>query len=105
MKIAVAGIGYVGLANAILLAQHNDVTIVDLLQERVDAVNRGRSPFMDEGIEDYLANKNLKLTATVCGPDAYRDADYVVIATPTDYDPEKNHFDTYSVESVIRQVM
>lgn len=105
MKISVAGIGYVGLANAILLAQHNEVTIVDISQEKVDLINRRQPPFMDREIEDHLANKNLKLTATVCGPDAYRDADYVVIATPTDYDPEKNHFDTYSVESVIRQVM
>lgn len=104
MKIAVAGIGYVGLANAILLAQHNDVTIVDLFQERVDTVNSGHSPFMDEEIENYLANKKLRLTAAVSESDAYRDADYVVVATPTNYDPDKNYFDTHCVEEVIQRV-
>ncbi len=104
MKITVAGIGYVGLANAILLAQHNDVTILDLLQERVDTVNSGRSPFMDNEIEEYLADKKLNLTAEVSESDAYRDADYVLVATPTDYDPDKNYFDTHCVEEVIQRV-
>lgn len=104
MKITVAGIGYVGLANAILLAQHNDVTILDLLQEKVDTVNSGRSPFMDSEIEEYLADKKLSLTAEVSESDAYRNADYVLVATPTDYDPDKNYFDTHCVEEVIQRV-
>lgn len=105
MKIAIAGTGYVGLANAILLAQHNEVTAVDLLQSKVDQINAKKSPISDPEIEDYLANKPLHLTATTNGSAAYRAADYVVICTPTNYDPVKNYFDTSSVESVIRKVM
>jgi len=105
MKIAIAGIGYVGLANAILLAQNNTVTAVDLVQEKVDMINRRQSPLTDAEIEEYLANQSLDLTATTDGEAVYRTADYVIISTPTNYDPVKNHFDTSSVESVIRQVM
>lgn len=105
MKITIAGTGYVGLANAILLAQHNEVTAVDLLQSKVDLINAKKSPISDPEIEDYLANKPLHLTATTDGPAAYRAADFVVICTPTNYDPVKNYFDTSSVESVIHEVM
>lgn len=105
MIIAIAGTGYVGLANAILLAQHNEVTAVDLLQFKVDLINAKKSPISDPEIEDYLANKPLHLTATTDGPAAYRAADFVVICTPTNYDPAKNYFDTSSVESVIHEVM
>lgn len=104
MKIAVAGIGYVGLSNAVLLAQHNEVTAVDLSQERVDAVNARRSPIVDEEIQDYMTSKPLRLWATTDGDSAYREAEFVIIATPTNYDPVKNYFDTSSVESVIGQV-
>ena len=105
MKIAIAGTGYVGLANAILLAQHNEVTAVDLVQAKVDQINAKKSPLADPEIEDYLAHKPLHLTATTDGDAAYRDADFVVVSTPTNYDPVKNYFDTSSVESVVRQVM
>lgn len=104
MKIAVAGIGYVGLSNAVLLAQHNEVTAVDLSQERVDAVNARRSPIVDEEIQDYLTSKPLRLWATTDGDSAYGEAEFVIIATPTNYDPVKNYFDTTSVEAVIDQV-
>jgi len=105
MKIAIAGTGYVGLANAVLLSQHNDVAAVDLVQEKVDMINARRSPLADSEIENYLANKPLHLTATTDGDSAYRDADYVIISTPTNYDPVKNYFDTSSVESVIQRVI
>ena len=105
MKIVVAGMGYVGLALAVLLGQHNDVTIVDVVQEKVDMLNRREPPIADKELEEYLVGKQLRLTATLDGDAAYKDADYVVIATPTDYDTEQNYFDTSSVESVIRQVM
>ena len=105
MKIAIAGTGYVGLANAILLAQHNEVTAVDLVQAKVDQINAKKSPLADPEIEDYLAHKPLHLTATTDGDTAYRDADFVVVSTPTNYDPVKNYFDTSSVESAVRQVM
>lgn len=105
IKIAIAGIGYVGLSNAILLAQHNEVTAVDIVQERVDMINAGKSPLIDKEITEYLEKKPLHLTATIDGDSAYRDADYVIISTPTNYDPVKNHFDTSTVEKVIRQVM
>jgi UDPglucose 6-dehydrogenase len=105
MKIAIAGTGYVGLANAVLLAQHNTVVAVDLVQAKVDLINAHRSPLVDKEIETYLATKPLDLTATTNGDAAYRDADFVIISTPTNYDPVENHFDTSSVESVIRQVM
>ena len=105
MKIAIAGTGYVGLANAVLLAQHNHVTAVDLVAEKVDKINRRISPLADPEIEDYLAHRTLDLTATTDGAAAYRDADYVIVSTPTNYDPEKNHFDTSSVEAVIELVL
>lgn len=105
MKIAIAGVGgYVGLANAILLAQHNEVAGVDILQEKVDMINRKKSPIQDKEIQEYLAEKNLTLKATVDGESAYRDAELVVIATQTNYDPKLNFFDTSSVEAVIELV-
>lgn len=104
MKIAVAGIGYVGLANAILLAQNHEVTAVDTIQEKVDLINSMRSPLIDDDIVNYLANKSLQLSATIDAESAYRDAELVIIATPTNYDPVKNYFDTSSVESVICKV-
>ncbi len=105
MKIAVAGLGYVGLSNAILLAQHHHVTATAVHARRVDMVNARKSPLVDREIEEYLAEKDLDLTATTDWESAYRDVDFVVIATPTNYDPEKNYFDTSSVETVIGQVM
>lgn len=105
MKITIVGIGYVGLANAILLAQHNEVVAVDLLPKKVEMINSQKSPFADPEIEDYLSNKPLDLTATTDAACAYRDADFVVIATPTNYDPVKNYFDTSSVEAAIQQVI
>ena len=105
MKIAIAGTGYVGLANAVLLSQKNQVVAVDLVQEKVDQINARKSPLADREIEEYLATKPLQLTATTDGEVAYRGADYVIISTPTNYDPVKNYFDTSSVEAVIRQVM
>ncbi len=105
MKIAIAGTGYVGLANAVLLSQKNHVVAVDLVQEKVDQINARKSPLADREIEEYLATKPLQLTATTDGEAAYRGADYVIISTPTNYDPVKNYFDTSSVEAVIRQVM
>lgn len=105
MKIAVAGSGYVGLSNAILLAQHNEVHAVDIIQEKVDLINRKKSPIVDKEIEEYLSTKDLNLTATTDAKSAYADADFVIISTPTDYDSKKNHFDTSSVEAVIKLVM
>ncbi|MDE5863208.1 MAG: UDP-glucose 6-dehydrogenase, partial [Lachnospiraceae bacterium] len=105
MKIAVAGTGYVGLSNSILLSQHNEVYAVDIIPEKVEMINNRKSPLVDAEIEDYLANKELNLTATTDAELAYRGADYVIISTPTNYDPKKNYFDTSSVESVIEQVM
>ncbi|MEZ3464619.1 MAG: nucleotide sugar dehydrogenase [Lachnospiraceae bacterium] len=105
MKIAVAGIGYVGLSNAILLAQHNEVTAVDVFQEKVDLINNRRSPIIDREIEEYLATKDLNLKATTDGAAAYKDAEYIIIATPTNYDPDKNYFDTSSIEAVIGLVL
>ena len=105
MKIAVAGTGYVGLSNAILLAQHNEVHAVDIIQEKVDLINRKKSPIVDKEIEEYLSTKALNLTATTDAKSAYADADFVIISTPTDYDSTKNHFDTSSVEAVIKLVM
>lgn len=104
MKIAIAGTGYVGLSMAVLLAQHNEVTAVDIIPEKVDLINSGRSPIRDEYIEKYLAEKKLDLRATLDGESAYRDADFVVIAAPTNYDSSKNFFDTSAVEDVIRLV-
>ena len=105
MKIAVAGTGYVGLSIATLLAQHNQVTAIDIIPEKVDKINRRQSPIQDEYIEKYFAEKDLNLRATLDAEEAYQDADFVVIATPTNYDPQKNFFDTSSVESVIDLVL
>ena len=105
MKIAVAGAGYVGLSISVLLAQQNPVTAVDIIPEKAEMINGKRSPIVDKEIEEYLATKPLDLVATTDGNRAYRDAELVVISTPTNYDPSKNSFDTSSVESVIKQVM
>ncbi|WP_434288845.1 nucleotide sugar dehydrogenase [Celeribacter sp. SCSIO 80788] len=105
MKIAVAGIGYVGMSNAVLLSQHHEVTAVDISEERVALVNDRRSPIVDVELEDFLAHKDLNLKATTDGPSAYRDADFVIVATPTNYDTHTNYFDTSSVEAVIAQVI
>lgn len=104
MKIAVAGTGYVGLSLAVLLAQHNEVTAVDIVQEKVDMINAKKSPIIDAELTEYLGTKNLNLKATTDGRAAYADADFVIISTPTNYDPNKNYFDTSSVEDVIRLV-
>ncbi len=101
MKIAVAGTGYVGLSLAVLLAQHNSVTAVDIVPEKVDMINNKKSPIQDDYIEKYLAEKELDLTATLDGESAYRDAEFVIIAAPTNYDPKKNFFDCSAVEAVI----
>lgn len=105
MKIAIAGIGYVGLANAILLAQHNEVTVLDIAAEKVALLNRKKSPIIDPEIEHYLETASLQLTATMDPQQAYADAEFVIIATPTNYDTTSNYFDTSSVEAVVRQVM
>lgn len=105
MKIAVAGAGYVGLSNAVLLAQHNDVTLFDVVSEKVDLINNGKSPIEDPEIQDFLSNKPLQLQASLDRRTAYQEAEFVVIATPTDYDPETNYFNTTSVEAVIRDVL
>lgn len=105
MKIAVAGTGYVGLSIATLLAQHNHVTAVDIIPEKVDMINRRQSPIQDEYIEKYLAEKDLDLTATLDANEAYKDAEFVVIAAPTNYDSQKNYFDTSAVETVIKLIM
>ena len=105
MKIAIAGTGYVGLSIATLLAQHNDVVAVDILRERVEMVNRGLSPIQDDYIEEYMRTKHLSLRATLNDEEAYRDARFVVIAVPTNYDPALNHFDTHNIEDVIERVL
>ena len=105
MKIAVAGTGYVGLSMAVLLAQHNTVKAVDIVPQKVEMLNNKKSPIVDKEIEEYLATKKLDLVATTDGDSAYKDAELVIISTPTNYDEKKNYFDTSSVESVIRQVI
>ena len=105
MKIAIAGTGYVGLSIAILLAQNNKVTAVDIIPQKIEMINNKKSPIVDKEIEEYLATKELDITATTDGESAYKNADFVIISTPTNYDPSKNYFDTSSVESVIKQVI
>ncbi|MED4162828.1 nucleotide sugar dehydrogenase [Halalkalibacterium halodurans] len=105
MNITIAGTGYVGLSNAVLLAQHNDVIAYDIVQEKVDMINNRKSPIVDREIEEFLATKELNLTATTDKEEAFKDAQFVVISTPTNYDPEKNYFDTSSVEAVISDVL
>lgn len=101
MKIAVAGTGYVGLSNAVLLAQHNNVVAVDIIQSKVDTINAKKSPIVDKEIEDFLKNKKIDLLATTDAESAYKDADFIIIATPTNYDPQKNYFDTSSINAVL----
>ena len=104
-NIAVVGTGYVGLSLAVLLAQNNQVTAIDVIPEKVNLINEHKSPIQDEYIENYLAEKDLDLTATVVPESAYKNADYVIIATPTNYDPEQNFFDCSEVENVIMSVV
>lgn len=105
MKITVAGTGYVGLSNAILLSQNNEVIALDIIQEKIDMINEGKSPIQDTEIEDYLANKELNLIATTDNLKAFKDAEYVIISTPTNYDSELNYFNTRTVEAVIANVL
>lgn len=105
IKIGVAGTGYVGLSISVLLSQHHQVIAVDIVEDKVNLINNKKSPIQDEFIEKYLATKELNLTATTDWKSAYKDADFVVVATPTNYDPDKNFFDTSAVECVVEQVL
>lgn len=105
MKIAVAGLGYVGLSLAVLLSQHNEVVGLDILKEKVDLINNKKSPIKDKELEEYLTTKKLNLKATTNIEKAYKDAQYIIIATPTDYDPELNYFNTSSVEKVMSDIL
>src|SRR6056297_2497149 len=105
MKITIAGTGYVGLSNAILLAQNNEVIALDIIKEKVDMINNKKSPIADPEIEEYLATKDLNLIATTDNFEAFKSAEYVIISTPTNYDPEKNYFKTRTVEAVIANVL
>ena len=104
-KIAVAGMGYVGLSNAVLLAQHNEVMAYDIVEEKVSMVNRGECPIVDKELQEYLKSGNLNLKATCREKEAYQGAEFVIISTPTNYDPKKNYFDTSTVEIVIEHVL
>ncbi|MCD5414627.1 MAG: UDP-glucose 6-dehydrogenase, partial [Clostridiales bacterium] len=105
MKIAIVGIGYVGLSNAVLLAQHNEVIAFDIIKEKVDMINDRKSPIIDREIEKYLAEGKLDLRATTDAHEAYKDAEYIIISTPTNYDSKKNYFDTKTVELVIENIL
>ena len=105
IKISVAGAGYVGMSIAVLLAQHHDVTLVDVVKDKVDQINAGKCPFDDEFIEEFLSERRLKLRAEVASEESYSDSDIVVVATPTNYDPQRNFFDTHLIEDVIEKVL